>query len=303
MTGGAGFIGSNLTLALQDRRPDSQITVVDSLTGGTKENLSEYRGHLLEEDVSDHSLIRRLVAIRPNVIFHMAALTDTRLTDRQLMYRINVEGFRNMLDVGVECGSIVVYASSAAVYGINPAPLSETSPLKPTNIYGESKVAMEDTARSYCDRYPQLKVLGFRYFNVYGPRESHKKDYASMIFQLAQQIRAGRRPRIFRGGEQKRDFIYIKDVVELTLRALDAPRSGIYNAGTGLPISFNEIVTLLNKVLRTRYEPEFFENPYPFYQPHTEADMANTKKELNFTPRYGIVEGVTEYLTDYFQNK
>ena len=123
---------------------------------------------------------------------------------------------------------------------------------------------------------------------MYGPGEAHKGATASMIYQLAGQIRAGKRPRIFKYGEQRRDFVHIKDVVEATLLAAAADRSGIYNVGSGRATSFNDVVGLLNKALGTDRDPDYFDNPYPFYQPHTEADVARARAELGYAPKYQI---------------
>jgi ADP-L-glycero-D-manno-heptose 6-epimerase len=131
---------------------------------------------------------------------------------------------------------------------------------------------------------------------VYGPDEAHKGAAASMIYQLAKQIQAGKQPRIFKYGEQQRDFVYVKDVVEATLLAAEADHSGVYNVGSGRPTSFNEIVALLNKALGTDYDPDYFDNPYPFYQPHTEADVTRARAELGYAPSYPIDRGIAEYV-------
>jgi len=131
---------------------------------------------------------------------------------------------------------------------------------------------------------------------VYGPGEAHKGAASSMIYQLARQIRAGKQPRIFKYGEQKRDFVYIADVVEATLLAADAKHSGIYNVGSGHATSFNEVVALLNKALGTDHEPDYFDNPYSFYQPHTEADVTHAHTDLGYAPKYPIDRGIAEYV-------
>ncbi|MGH7428597.1 MAG: NAD-dependent epimerase/dehydratase family protein, partial [Candidatus Methylomirabilaceae bacterium] len=101
---------------------------------------------------------------------------------------------------------------------------------------------------------------------------------------------------IFRGGEQRRDFVYVKDAVEATLLAAEANRSGVYNVGSGRATSFNEVVALLNKALGTDRDPDYFDNPYPFYQPHTEADLARSAERLGYAPEYPIDRGITEYV-------
>src|SRR5258708_27116574 len=109
---------------------------------------------------------------------------------------------------------------------------------------------------------PGSIIVGLRYFNVYGPREAHKGVPASMVLHLSRQMKAGQRPRIFKHGEQKRDFVYVKDIVEGSIRALEAKQSGIYNLGTGQARSFNELVDVLNRSLGTDFQPDYIENPH-----------------------------------------
>ena len=141
-----------------------------------------------------------------------------------------------------------------------------------------------------------LKAVGVRYFNVYGPGEAHKGKFASMIYQLYKQMKEGRRPRIFEYGEQKRDFVYVKDAVDMTILAMNAPKTTVYNVGSGEPHSFNDVIKYLNEALGTSYEPEYFECPYDFYQEYTHADMTKAKEELGFVPKYHLREGIKEYV-------
>jgi ADP-L-glycero-D-manno-heptose 6-epimerase len=163
-------------------------------------------------------------------------------------------------------------------------------------VYAFSKVQLDNLARLYARRLPSWRIVGLRYFNVYGPREAHKKAAASMIYQLYTQMKAGKPPRVFRAGEQKRDFVYVNDAVGMTILAASAPNSQIYNCGSGHPFSFNEVIAELNKNLGTELGPEYFENPYSFYQPHTEADMTFAKTELNYSPQYPPAKGIADYL-------
>jgi ADP-L-glycero-D-manno-heptose 6-epimerase len=156
---------------------------------------------------------------------------------------------------------------------------------------------LDNLARMRSRRQSSWKIVGVRYFNVYGPHEAHKGAAASMIFQLYQQMKAGKRPRVFKAGEHKRDFVYVKDVVEFTISALTAPRSAVYNCGSGHAFSFNEIIAELNKNLGTRLEPDYFENPYSFYQPHTEADLSLSRKELNYNPQFPPPVGIADYVS------
>ena len=119
-----------------------------------------------------------------------------------------------------------------------------------------------------------------------------------MIFQLYKQMKSGKRPRVFYDGRQKRDFVYVRDVVQMTIMALTAPRSTIYNCGSGQPFSFNEVIAELNANLGVNLEPDYFENPYAsFYQPHTEADMSLALQELKFEPQYSPRQGIADYVS------
>src|SRR5262249_4821639 len=139
-------------------------------------------------------------------------------------------------------------------------------------------------------------IVGLRYFNVYGPREAHKGVPASMVYHLAQQIKADQRPRIFKHGEQRRDFVYVKDVVEGSIRALEASQSGIFNLGSGQARSFNELIEILNKSLGTQFPPDYIDNPHAHYQNFTQADLTRARKVLGYEPRFPLEEGVRDYM-------
>jgi ADP-L-glycero-D-manno-heptose 6-epimerase len=172
--------------------------------------------------------------------------------------------------------------------------MRESQTPDPLNIYAFSKLCMERLAKKYSARLAH-PVIGLRYSNVYGPGEDHKGKLASMIHQLAKQMRAGKRPRIFRAGEQKRDFVYIDDVVRANVAALRAKETGAYNVGAGRAWSFNEVVAELNRVLGTKLDPEYFENPYGFTQDHTEVDLALSRRVLGYEPKYDLKAGIDAY--------
>ena len=159
---------------------------------------------------------------------------------------------------------------------------------------------LDNLARRFARENPSQVVVGLRYFNVYGPREAHKGAASSMILQLAQQIRRNQAPRIFKNGEQIRDFVYVKDIVNCTILAARARTSGIYNAGSGAPRSFNDIVANLNRVLNTNWEPYYIDNPHQHYQPHTEADLTETTKALRYTPKFTLETGIDDYAASGF---
>jgi len=289
VTGGAGFIGSNLALELQRRWPWAALAVVDDFRSGSFRNLAEYRG-----DVSAVDVVGYRAAEKFDCIFHLASITDTTVADQRKMIHDNVEGFRNVLSIARKHKARVVYASSAATYGIANVRMSEDSPAAPANVYAFSKTILDNLAAEA--RKEGIRVDGLRFFNVYGPREAHKGAAASMIYQLAVQMRLERRPRIFTKGEQRRDFVHVDDVVEGTILAAERGKNTVYNLGSGRGRSFNAAVRSLNEALGTSLEPDYFENPYDFYQTFTEADLTRAKRDLGYSPQYTLEEGVQDYM-------
>ncbi len=297
ITGGAGFIGSNVAFALQERYPQASLYVLDDFSSGHFKNLIGFKGQVITADIKERGTWEELrYRFAFDVIFHKAAITDTTVSDQYLMMRTNADSFRYILELALEWGAKVIYASSAGVYGNTPAPMREDTGLEPENVYGFSKLSMDYIAQEYTQRYPELKVIGFRYFNVYGRGESYKGKTASMIYQLYLQMKAGKRPRLFKWGEQRRDFVYIEDVVQANLLALEKDVSGIFNIGTGEARSFNEIVEILNRELSTNYEPDYFDCPYEFYQEFTQADISRAKVELGYGPQFSLEEGIKDYI-------
>ncbi|MBW2989716.1 NAD-dependent epimerase/dehydratase family protein [Candidatus Woesearchaeota archaeon] len=287
VTGGAGFIGSNLALELEKR--GNEVVVADSLLTGAKGNLHGFRGEVLDIDVSrPFDMGKKLDAI-----FHEAAITDPRFKDDDEMLRANLDGFKNIISLAEKNDAKLVYASTANLYGNGPVPMKESQKKELISAYGRSKLMMDGLAEKYFDR---MHIVGLRYFNVFGPGEKNKGRAASMVYHLSCQMKAGKNPRIFSYGEQKRDHIYVKDVVSATIKALDA-RSGIYNVGTGVATTFNELIKSLNEVLNLDFQPEYFESPYDMrtYQENTQADTSLAEKELKFRAKYTLKEGIKDY--------
>lgn len=208
VTGGAGFIGSNIALELQDKGYDT--VVLDDFSSGNFKNLLGYEGDVVSESILNVDL-NKFEDV--DVIFHEAAITDTTINDQKLMMQINTEGFRRLLDFAVENSIKFIYASSAATYGNAESPQKEEYAGKPNNIYGFSKWICDCIAKKYMEKYPDGHIVGLRYFNVFGPREQYKGKMASMVWQLAKQMVDGKNPRIFKWGEQKRDQVYVKNIV------------------------------------------------------------------------------------------
>ena len=291
ITGGAGFIGSNLALTLQEKYPDNKYFIIDNFSSGNLDNLAGFKGEIISENIAEINLNKHFDKL--DVIFHQAAITDTTVFDEKKMMFNNVDGFKNVLKFASKRGAKLIYASSAAIYGHSEPPMLVGKNEVPANAYGLSKLNADNIAR---ENFNNLHIVGLRYFNVYGPGEKYKGKMASMLWQLYLQMKKGNRPKIFKYGEQKRDQVYVKDVINANLLALDSKKSGIFNVGTGKATKFNEIIKNLNENLGTNLEPEYIDNPYEHYQENTEADLTETKKILGYFPEYDINKGIKDYL-------
>jgi ADP-L-glycero-D-manno-heptose 6-epimerase len=303
VTGGAGFIGSNLTLALQGKIPDVRLTVIDDFRSGDFKNLEGYRGDFVAANLATLDWRERFGDEKFDAIFHLASITDTTNHDQFEQVHDNVESFRRLLNFARPTRTRVVYASSASTYGPASQASVESNGAAPANIYAFSKTVMDNIAMREAMDATDWIVIGLRYFNVYGPREAHKGVPASMIYHLSKQMKAGQRPRIFKQGEQKRDFVYVKDVVEGSILALEATKSGIYNLGCGQARSFNELVAVLNKCLATKLQPDYIDNPHAHYQNFTEADLRNVREGLGYQPQFPLEAGVRDYMKWLYPEK
>ena len=293
VTGGAGFIGSNIAKTLEAQ--GHEVTVMDDFSkNGHFKNLIGFKGDVIAADC--FKFMPRDMYF--DAIFHEAAITDTTVMDQKAMMEQNVEAFKNVLAFAAENEvKKVIYASSAATYGNGPVPNVETQPTHPENVYGFSKVIMDNVARQFAEDNNDMTIIGLRYFNVYGPGEYFKGKMASMVFQLYNQMREGKRPRVFKFGEQQRDFVYVKDIVKINLCALNnGKETGVYNAATGIPRDYNAIIACLNKEMGLNLEPEYIDNPYPFFQLKTQADMTAAKEKLGYTPDYTLEAVIADYV-------
>jgi ADP-L-glycero-D-manno-heptose 6-epimerase len=292
VTGAGGLIGANVALAFQSR--GHEVHALDHFDVGRRENLADFRGPIHQGDIRNfnYNSLGRF-----DGIFHQAAITDTTVMDEELMRSVNVQAFVKILDYAKTSGCPkVVYASSAATYGKGAPPNREDQPPQPANIYGVSKAEMERSAHAFTEANPMVKTVGLRYFNVYGPLEFHKKAAASMIFQLYRQIVGGKSPRIFKWGDQYRDFIYVKDVVAANWRAFEFSGNGVFNVGTGRGTSFNQVIAILNQALGSSQPTDYIDNPYGFYQDATQADTSHGEKLLGWKAAHTPESGINDYV-------
>ena len=308
ITGGAGFIGANLAFYFQKNHPKAKVVVLDSFRSdetlsngnlksfGHFKNLIGFEGEIISGDINDKVLLRKLEdEYRFDYIFHEAAISDTTALEQDLMIKTNVNAFKDLLDLALAHGANMIYASSAATYGDAKSP-QRVGREAPQNVYGFSKLMMDHLAREYMQKC-DISIVGLRYFNVYGPREFFKNSTASMVVQFGHQLLSGKNPKLFENSDKiVRDFIFIEDVIQANIKAMHPKKSGIYNVGTGKARSFQSIVDILQKVLNTNYTCEYIPNPFiGRYQFHTEADIASTKKNLGYKPRFELEEGIAAY--------
>ena len=313
ITGGAGFIGSNLAFYFQENYPDSQIVIFDCFKNeelfsngnpksfGDYRNLIGFKGELICGDINSQNDLKLLNSYKFDYIFHQAAISDSRVNDQEIIMKTNVNSFYDLLNIAKKNSSVMVYASSAATYGSMPSP-QKVGNEKPENPYGFSKYIMDQIAINFSKKYPEMTISGLRYFNVYGGREFYKGRTASMIIQLAHQILDGKSPRLFEGSNNiMRDFIYIDDVINANINACQPKINGVFNIGTGIPRSFQEVADILQKELNTNLETDYFPNPYSGYQMNTQADIFDTEKNLGFKANFTLENGIKAYISEIKQ--
>ena len=310
ITGGAGFIGSNLAFYFQDNYPQSRVVIFDCFRSegvfsngnlksyGHYKNLIGFSGDVICGNINNKSNLALLNVYKFDYIFHQAAISDTRVYDQEIIMKTNVNSFYDLLEIAKKDKASIVYASSGATYGSLPSPQT-VGKENPENPYGFSKLLMDHIAHRYIDENPEMIIVGLRFFNVFGPREFYKGKTASMIIQLAHQILDGKAPRLFEGSDEiERDFIYVADVIQANIKACKPKKSGVYNVGTGIPRSFQEIADILQKELGSNLGTEYFPNPYDGYQEHTQANISSTRKNLRFEPRFSLEEGIKTYIPE-----
>jgi ADP-L-glycero-D-manno-heptose 6-epimerase len=310
ITGGAGFIGSNLAFYFQENFPKSKVIVFDCFRSGKTfenenlksfghyKNLIGFKGEIICGNINNKNDLSLLNDYKFDYIFHHAAISDTRVYDQEIIMKTNVNSFYDFLSIAKKNKSVLVYASSAATYGSLPSPQT-IGKEKPENPYGYSKYAMDQIAYQYAKENPGLVITGLRFFNVYGPGEFYKAKTSSMVIQLGHQILDGSAPRLFENSSQiLRDFIYIDDVIQANIKACNPKENGVYNIGTGVPRSFQEISDILQIELNSDLGTEYFANPLNGYQMHTQANISLSKDNLGFKPKFSLEQGIKLYIPE-----
>ncbi|MFG0292624.1 MAG: NAD-dependent epimerase/dehydratase family protein [Phycisphaerales bacterium JB065] len=321
VTGGCGFIGSNLVARLAADHPGAELVVIDDFRSSSYANLVEaygragigpFVGSVHSWSTNEVDWDDLIEAIDPDVVFHLAAITDTTVMDERAMLEANVEGFRDLMIATASREIPLVYASSAATYGTleqtqsrQPFPLDAAG--VPNNVYGFSKWLMECEHRRFDREWREQSgrsphIVGLRYFNVFGPGEARKGKMASIAFQNAQQMLSGKRPRLFADGSQARDQVHVDDVVSCTIAgSLHGVTPGVYNLGSGRATSFADVAAAVREGLglsEADYPIDYFDMPEhirAFYQDFTQADMTQTASGLNWSPAIDPLEGLRSY--------
>ena len=311
ITGGAGFIGSNLAFYFQNNHPDSKVIVLDSFRSGETfsngnlksfghfKNLLGFNGEVISGNINDKELLSSLQKdYKFDYIFHEAAISDTTALEQDLMIKTNVNAYKDLLELALLHNANMIYASSAATYGNAESP-QRVGRESPQNVYGFSKLSMDNISREYIQK-SNISIVGLRYFNVYGSGEFFKNSTASMVLQFGHQILAGKNPKLFEDSDKiLRDFIYIEDIIQANIKAMQPKQSGIYNVGAGKARSFQDIVDILQRELGTTLTCEYIPNPFiGSYQFHTEADIVSTKKALGYDPNFEMEDGIKAYVSE-----
>ncbi|WP_436933481.1 NAD-dependent epimerase/dehydratase family protein [Halovenus marina] len=297
VTGGAGFIGSNLANELAT---DNDVVVVDDCSLGTAENLDD------AVEFQSRSVLDDDLPTDVDVVFHLAALSSYAMHEEnpQQGARVNVEGFVNVVEQARDDGcDTVVYASTSSIYGSRTDPSPEDLPVTVNTGYEASKLARERYAEYFSNHYG-LTTAGMRFFSVYqgyGGAEEHKDEYANVIAQFAEDIANGESPVLYGDGSQTRDFTYVDDIVRGTILAAEHELDGVYNVGTGDAYDFETVVEMINDELGTDIDPEYVENPIPesVYVHDTCADATKLTEATGWEPEIDLETGIERVCEPY----
>jgi len=318
VTGGAGFIGSNLVEELVKR--GYNVSVLDNLTIVKTYNLNKVLNKIIFEngDTRNRELVDSLIKGKDYVV-NLAAVSSSQMFEPSPIegYEVNVNGFINILDASVKYNiKNVVYASTSSLYSRIKPPHKEDAIIQPRTFYEATKLEDENLARIYYELH-SLKSVGLRFFAVYGPHEIHKGRYCNMVSQWIWGMmkderiaKAGRwdketkdyiwkQPEIWGNGTQTRDFTYVTDIVEGIIKSLESNYSGVLNLGYGKAYTLNDLVRIINEKLGTNIKPKYIPNPLKNYVMYTLADTNLAKEKIEFKAKISLEEGVERLIKFY----
>jgi nucleoside-diphosphate-sugar epimerase len=297
ITGGAGFIGSNLALSLFE---DNEVTVIDNLLTGRYENISEIADRLrfIKADIDNLDMLK-LEFESADYVLHQAALPSVQrsVVDPITTNRNNIDGTLNVLVAARDCDvKRVVFASSSSVYGDTPElPKVETFTPNPLSPYAVSKLVGEYYCKVFYGIYG-LETVALRYFNVFGPRQNPDSQYAAVIPKFIKAIESGERPVMYGDGEQSRDFTYVANVVKANILACEATKAvagKVMNIACSERISLNNLFRMMKDLLHVEIEP-LYSDARPGDIKHSLADITLAKSLLKYEPEYNLKEGLKE---------
>ena len=294
ITGGAGFVGSNIAKLLIKEGHD--VIIVDNLHTGKKENIAEIldQVNFFNADIRDYKKIEKILN-SVDGIFHEAALTIVQesFSKPKEYHDVNVVGTENILKIGKEFDLKVVFASSSSVYGnVKSIPITEKFLCHPINPYGQTKLDDEFLAKKYSE--DGLKVMGLRYFNIYGRGQTG--TYAGVITKFMNQLENHKSPIIFGDGKQLRDFIFVEDIAEANLAAMKSSvKSGFFNIGTGTTTTIAELATLMIKLYNLELKPEYLPALKGDVK-SSQADIQLSSNSLNWKFKTSLEDGLTKIL-------
>ncbi|CAD6491142.1 MAG: ADP-L-glycero-D-manno-heptose-6-epimerase [Candidatus Argoarchaeum ethanivorans] len=292
VTGGAGFIGSNLADELAKKH---EVVIVDDLSTGRAANVENLDMELVQGSITDMALLKENFR-DVDYVFHQAALPSVQrsVDDPVLANEVNVCGTLNVLVAARDADvKKVIYASSSSVYGDTPTlPKREDMKPDPRSPYAIAKLTGEYYCRVFNEIYG-LKTVALRYFNVYGPRQDPSSDYAAVIPKFVNRIMAGRGPTIYGDGEQTRDFTFVRDVVQANVRAMESNATGVFNVAAGQRISVNALAGMIMEIIGKRVDC-VHEEPRAGDVRDSLGDISRARTGFGYAPRYGMVEGLSE---------
>ncbi|EFW91181.1 NAD-dependent epimerase/dehydratase [Haladaptatus paucihalophilus DX253] len=297
VTGGGGFIGSNLANHLAE---ENDVIAIDDGYLGTEENLDE------AVEFQERSVLEDDLPTDVDVVFHLAALSSYAMHEENPTkgVRVNVEGFVNTVEQARKDGcDTVVYATTSSIYGSRTEPSPEDMDVEARTGYEASKLARERYAEYFAHHY-DMNMAGMRFFSVYqgyGGAEEHKGEFANIIAQFADDIANGDSPEIYGDGSQTRDFTHVSDIVSGLELAAENELTGVYNLGTGESYDFDTVVEYINEELGTDVEPVYVENPIPedVYVHDTMADVSKFTEATGWEPEITFEEGVRRVCSQY----
>ena len=294
VTGGAGFIGSSIAEELSNL--NHEVTILDNFSTGKQSNLESFKDkiNIVKGSVTDKELVSKACK-NIDTIFHLAAMVSVPLSIQNPLECsfTNLKGTLNIIRAATKNNSKIIFASSSAVYGDRKGlPKKEDMETQAISPYGLSKLSAEKYFKIFHELYG-LKYCAFRYFNVFGPKQDPKSDYAAVIPLFINKMLNNEPPKIFGNGEQTRDFVFVKDVVRANIKAMQSDVSGIFNIGSGKSYTVNQLVQTLNKIMDKNLQPKYLEEREGDIV-HSYSSIEKANQKLGFRPSIDFEEGLRQ---------